>query len=134
MYVLPDELRDLLKIEFGKLVSEEELIKVLKNEKYVVVNAENYTDLNRFSKAVLETIKRDKKFIFQGGASLVKSITETHDKPLIEGNQFDIKGNGVIVVGSYVKKSTEQLEFLKNHHDIAVVGGNIICIDTREAG
>jgi len=36
MYVLPDELRDLLKIEFGKLVSEEELIKVLKNEKYVV--------------------------------------------------------------------------------------------------
>ena len=85
----------------------------LKNEKYVVVNAENYTDLNRFSKAVLETIKRDKKFIFQSGASLVKSITETHDKPLIEGNQFDIKGNGVIVVGSYVKKSTKQLEFLK---------------------
>ena len=105
----------------------------LKKEKYVVVNAENYSDLNRFSKTVLETIKRDKKFIFQSGASLVKSITETPDKPLIEGKKFDIKGNGIIVVGSYVKKSTEQLECLKKRAALDVLELDIEQILKRSA-
>lgn len=106
----------------------------LRNKKYVVVNAENYSDLNRFSKAILEQIKAGKNFIFQSGASLVKSITQTPDKPLIEGNKFNIKGNGIIIVGSYVKRSTEQLEFLKAKANIDLLELDIGQILNKTAG
>ena len=36
MYILPDNLRDLLKTQIGQLVDEKKLIKLLKDEKYII--------------------------------------------------------------------------------------------------
>ncbi len=91
-----------------------EFLHQLQDRSYVVVNAENYSDLNRFAGALLAEVERGKRFVFQSAASLVKSLSGIPDKPLVGGEIVKNKGPGLVVAGSYVRKTTAQLKTLLN--------------------
>lgn len=76
-----------------------------------IVNAADYTDLNRFSRAVLQSSVTP---VFRTAASFVAAIAGIKSKPLLEKKDLKIGGNkgGLIVVGSYVKTTSGQLQHL----------------------
>jgi len=94
-------------------------IKKLKNNKHVIVDIENYSQLKKFS-LVIKKLTKQKKFLFRTAASFISSISEK--KSVSECDTFfsnlRIKNKkksflpGLIIVGSYVELSTIQLENL----------------------
>jgi uncharacterized protein YgbK (DUF1537 family) len=82
----------------------------------VVVNAVDYVDVEIFVIALVKSMKSGKHFMFRSAAALTKVIGGVSDKALLtreELIQEDIGHGGLILVGSHVKKTTEQLEALK---------------------
>ena len=84
----------------------------LVNRAHVVVNAENYDDLNCFATAVLRQVGDGKRFIFQSAGSLIKALAEVPDRPLLGKEIVDRTGPGLFVVGSHVTKTSSQLSRL----------------------
>lgn len=85
----------------------------LEGERYVVVNAKSYEDLDVFTAAAREALGRGKRFLFHTSSSFVKSFTENTTRSLLEPNELKGKGqSGLIVVGSHVPKTTRQLKSL----------------------
>jgi uncharacterized protein YgbK (DUF1537 family) len=84
----------------------------LSDRTYVVVNAENYTDLNCFAQAALKQVAAGKRFVFQSAGSLVKALSGIPDKPLLRKEIARGTGHGLFVAGSHVQKTTAQLKRL----------------------
>ena len=93
----------------------------LAGNRWLVVNAENYTDLDRFCEAARTALKAGKQFVFQSAASFVKSITKNPDKPLLGPEIVTKAGPGLVIVGSHVQKTTLQLQQLFSRTDIAAI-------------
>ncbi len=81
----------------------------LTGQAYVVVNAENYADLNCFAEGVRRQVARGKRFVFQSAGSLVKALARVPDQPLLGNEIVHRGGRGLFVVGSYVRKTTGQI-------------------------
>lgn len=88
----------------------------------VIVNAADDADVRVFAAALVRAIKQGKRFLFRSAASFTKIIGGVSDRPLLTREELlpDEGGNGagsscggLILVGSHVKKTTEQLERLK---------------------
>lgn len=82
----------------------------------VIVNAVDYVDVEIFVLALVKAMKSGKQFMFRSAAALTKVIGGVSDKALLtreELIQEETKHGGLILVGSHVKKTTEQLEVLK---------------------
>ncbi|RLD73555.1 MAG: glycosyltransferase family 2 protein [Bacteroidetes bacterium] len=75
---------------------------------------------------ILQQLSQKYHFSFERQENM--GLTRTLNKALSQA-----KGKYIAPIGSddilMLDKTEKQVEFLKNHHDIAVVGGNIICID-----
>jgi uncharacterized protein YgbK (DUF1537 family) len=93
----------------------------LADNRWVVVNAENYLDLDRFCSAAHSALEARKQFVFQSAASLVKSLTRTPDRPLLSEEIVTQSGPGLVVVGSHVHKTTVQLQQLFSRPDTAAI-------------
>jgi uncharacterized protein YgbK (DUF1537 family) len=82
----------------------------------VVVNALDYLDVKVFTIALLKAMEKGKRFIFRTAAGFIKVIGSISDKGLLDKN-YIIKGNnknnGLIIIGSHVNRTSEQLEDLK---------------------
>lgn len=82
----------------------------------VVVNAVDYVDVKVFTIALVKAMKSGKHFMFRSAAAFTKVIGGVSDKGLLTRVELvDEESNhgGLILVGSHVKKTTEQLEELK---------------------
>lgn len=82
----------------------------------VVVNAVDYVDVEIFVVALVKAIKAGKQFLFRSAAALTKVIGGVSDKALLTRKELireETNHGGLIIVGSHVKKTTEQLEQLK---------------------
>jgi len=94
----------------------------------VVVNAADDVDVKIFSIALVRAIKQGKRFMFRSAASFTKVIGGVSDKPLLTKEEL-IKehsaNGGLILVGSHVKKTTEQLEKLKDCDFITFIEFNV---------
>jgi len=96
----------------------EGFLSVLMGGDYVVVNAESYADLDRFSAAVRAQVGKGRLFLFQSAASMVKSLAQVPDKPLLDrtavlGDKASQgQDRGLFVIGSHVGRSTSQLRRL----------------------
>ncbi len=80
-----------------------------------VVDAETQDDLNRFSTALTQAAGQGKRFLFRSGASLLTALAGLPPQPVAAEamHQYVRDGRpGAIVVGSHVKKTTQQLEQL----------------------
>lgn len=82
----------------------------------IVINAASYEELDQFCKVLLTELQCGKHFVIRSAASFVKSIGGFKEQALLTGDNLRMPGNrngGLILVGSYVEKTTVQLENLK---------------------
>lgn len=83
----------------------------------IIVNAIDYCDLKVFCIALYRVFARGKHFLFRSAASLVKVLSGVPDIPLLERKDMVTHGTengGIVVIGSYTKKTTAQFENLKD--------------------
>jgi len=82
-----------------------------------VVDAEHQVDLDWFAGDLLRASSHGKRFLLRSAASILTSLAQLPPQPVMAEhmNQYVREGKpGVILVGSHVKKTTEQLtELLK---------------------
>ncbi len=92
----------------------------LSNNQCAVVDAKTQADLNRFATDVLAAASQGKRFLFRSAASILTALAELPPQPVApEAMQQYVRGGkpGIILVGSHVKKTTEQLECLLQEVD-----------------
>ena len=121
LYISLDQLRSL---QIDQIT--EQLLQVDHFNK-VVVNAIDEEDVKIFTIALVQAINSGKNFLFRSAAALPKVIGGVSNKPLLTREELvgEETGNGgLIIVGSHVKKTTEQLEELKKLNDIEFIEFN----------
>lgn len=82
----------------------------------VVVNALEETDVKIFTAAVIQALQNGKQFIFRTAAAFPKVIGDISSRPLLtkeELIQEKTSNGGLIIVGSHVQKTTDQLKELQ---------------------
>jgi uncharacterized protein YgbK (DUF1537 family) len=80
-----------------------------------VVDGETQADLDKFAADVLQSASLGKRFLFRSAASILTSLANLGPQPVAAEDmaQYVRQGKaGAAIVGSHVKKSTEQLERL----------------------
>ncbi|MBT9613460.1 MAG: four-carbon acid sugar kinase family protein [Burkholderiales bacterium] len=89
-----------------------------------VVDAEHQDDLNRFADELLSAAEHGKRFLFRSAASLLTALAKLPPQPIPAQRMREYVKNGhpgVVVVGSHVKKTTEQLTELLKQPGVAAV-------------
>ncbi len=94
-------------------------LKNLNKNKHIVVDVENYSQLNKFA-LVIKKLTKHKKFLFRTAASFISAISEKKSVSQSEifFSNLRIRNKeksflpGLIIVGSYVELSTIQLQNL----------------------
>jgi len=89
----------------------------------IVVNSTCYTDLKVFAIAFLHALQKGKKFLARTAAGWPKVLGDIQNDVILTKEDLvkgDRKNGGLIVVGSHVKKTTEQLERLKSSSKLIV--------------
>lgn len=101
----------------------ERLLKLTHNQ-CVAVDAERQEDLDRFAQDVLTAAATGKRFLFRSAASLLTALAHLPPQPIAAEQMAQyVRGGqaGAFVVGSHVKKTTEQLTRLLKQPGIAGV-------------
>jgi uncharacterized protein YgbK (DUF1537 family) len=90
------------------------LLMKLHHGQYCIVNAAGYRDLEVFVQGLLEAEARGKTFLFRTAASFVQVRAGIFPRLLLTQSdlQLPAAGGGLIVVGSYVPRSTGQVNSL----------------------
>lgn len=94
----------------------------------VVVNAVDYVDVKIFTTALIKAMKLGKTFLFRSAAAFTKVIGGVNDRGLLTRSELikeESTNGGLIIVGSHVKKTTDQLEELKTCEFIHFVEFNV---------
>jgi uncharacterized protein YgbK (DUF1537 family) len=87
----------------------------LSNNQCCVVDAEVQADLDRFASDLLEAASQGKHFLFRSAASLLTALAQLPPQPIAAESMSQYVRSqkpGAVIVGSHVKKTTEQLEQL----------------------
>lgn len=82
----------------------------------VIVNAVQYVDAKIVVIAFIRAMNAGKQFMFRSAAALTKIIGGISDKALLTKEELITEASdngGLIMIGSHVKKTTEQFEVLK---------------------
>jgi uncharacterized protein YgbK (DUF1537 family) len=83
------------------------------NGRYIITNAAAYEDLDVFALAVQAAESRGKTYIYRCSASFLKSRGGFPDRALLTTQEMvSGQGPGLILAGSYVEKTTRQLNQL----------------------
>jgi uncharacterized protein YgbK (DUF1537 family) len=93
----------------------------LKNNQCAVVDGEKQSDFNQFASDLLAVAHHGKRFLFRSAASLLTSLARLEPQPIAPEDMAKYKQNnnpGVIVVGSHVNKTTQQLEQLLTESEV----------------
>ncbi|HBK66357.1 MAG TPA: Hrp-dependent type III effector protein, partial [Cyanobacteria bacterium UBA11166] len=87
----------------------------LTNNQCCVVDGENQADLDNFATDILTAAAQGKHFLFRSAASILTSLANLGPQPVAAEDmaQYVREGKpGAVIVGSHVKKTTQQLENL----------------------
>lgn len=87
----------------------------LQNSQCCVVDSETQWDMDRFASDVLAVASEGKRFLFRSAASLLTSLANLGAQPIAQAEmaKYVREGKpGAVIVGSHVKKTTEQLQKL----------------------
>ncbi|MCY7493645.1 four-carbon acid sugar kinase family protein [Bacillus safensis] len=99
----------------------------VKDFKKVVVNAVDYDDVKVFVTALIEAIQAGQQLMFRSAAALTKVLGGIGDQALLTKDaliQEESPHGGLIMVGSHVKKTTEQLKALEQNKEMAFIEFN----------
>ncbi|MEM9213601.1 MAG: four-carbon acid sugar kinase family protein [Cyanobacteria bacterium P01_F01_bin.150] len=94
----------------------------------VVVDAEAQTDLDNFATDCLTAADQGKRFLFRSAASLLTSLAQLPPQPILSelfGQDMRNSRPGVVLVGSYVSKTTKQLQVLLQEPRVCGIEVNI---------
>ena len=95
----------------------------------VAVDAETQDDLNRFAKDLLTAASQGKRFLFRSAASLLTALAELPPQPVPPEKMSQyVRGGkpGVAIVGSHVKKTTQQLQHLLQETGIVGIEVDVV--------
>ncbi|OKH26861.1 Hrp-dependent type III effector protein [Hydrococcus rivularis NIES-593] len=87
----------------------------LKDNRCAVVDGETQADLDRFAADILAAAASGKRFLFRSAASILTSLAQLGKQPIAPEDMAKYKPTakpGAVIVGSHVKKTTQQLEQL----------------------
>jgi len=116
-------------IRIGGAKRVEEILTTVVGRKKIIVNSANYNDLKVFTLGLLMAEKKGKNFIFRSAASFVKIRAGIKDKNHLKKTDIEKLTNeikkGFIIVGSYVKKTTTQLNKLLRLKSIYPIEFNV---------
>ncbi|MDY6785217.1 MAG: four-carbon acid sugar kinase family protein [Cyanobacteriota bacterium] len=101
----------------------------LTNNTCCAVDAETQDDLDRFAQDILEAAARGKRFLFRSAASLLTSLAQLGPQPVASENMAQYERTdqpGVVLVGSHVKKTTQQLEQLLQEPNLAPIEVEVV--------
>ena len=86
----------------------------LEGSKICVVNAAGYRDVEVFVKGLLDAEAQGRRFLYRSAASFVRVRAGISPRPLLSSFDLDMpaQGGGLTLVGSYVPKTTRQLQKL----------------------
>lgn len=89
----------------------------------VIVNAVSMRDLEVFTLGLLRAEAAGKRFLYRTAASFVQVRTGLAPRPLLTADELGIpkRGGGLIVAGSYVPKTTRQIEALLAQTEITPI-------------
>ena len=92
----------------AKLISAKDMAKI-------IVNAVSYADLKVFCTALVLAMKEGKHYMARTAAAFTKVMGRILDQPLLGKAQLEgaTKNGGIVLIGSHVKKTTDQLNCLK---------------------
>lgn len=89
-----------------------------------VVDCETQDDLNNFCNQLMEAADLGKRYLFRSAASLLTALSKLPPQPVSAEDMSRYVRNakpGAVIVGSHVKKTTEQLEQLLKMEMIAPI-------------
>ena len=98
-----------------------------------VVDGEGQADLDRFAQDLLAAAAQGKRFLFRSAASILTALAALPPQPIDADHMASYVRDGkpgVIIVGSHVKKTTEQLQHLLQAP--GVVGLEVNVADLRD--
>lgn len=98
-------------------------IMMLEGNRCAALDTQGYDDLRLFAAAVRKAVDRGKRFLFRSGASILSALAALPPQPIAAEEMFRLRRSnapGVVIVGSHVRRTTEQLEMLLR--DPGVVG------------
>ncbi|OAB59121.1 Hrp-dependent type III effector protein [Phormidium willei BDU 130791] len=101
-----------------------ERLMALDNNTCGVVDAETQTDLDQFAADILKAASQGKRFLFRSAASLLTSLANLGPQPIAAEDMAQyVRGGkpGAVLVGSHVKKTTQQLQHLLQETGVAGV-------------
>ncbi|TDF95443.1 four-carbon acid sugar kinase family protein [Paenibacillus piri] len=117
-----------------------DILLAVEGNRPIIVNALSYPDLDVLAYALLQAEEAGKRFIFRTAASFVKAYGGIGDRPYLLKDMLIAQGQeahgGLVVVGSYVQKTTDQLRQLLEHSSVVPVEinvENILNPDEQEA-
>lgn len=93
----------------------------LQDNQCCVVDAETQNDLNHFCTQLMQAAGEGKRFLFRSAASLLTALAQLPPQPVVAEKMYTyVRDNkaGAVIVGSHVKKTTQQLEQLLQQDDI----------------
>jgi len=100
----------------------------LHDNQCVVVDAETQADMNCFAEEVLTASAAGRRFLFRSAASLLTALANLPPQPVASDAMARYVRNGqpgAVIVGSHVKKTTEQLEELLKLPGTAAIELNV---------
>ncbi|MGC8877632.1 MAG: four-carbon acid sugar kinase family protein [Anaerolineae bacterium] len=97
-----------------------EQLTALRNGNICIVNAASMRDLQVFVLGLLRAEALGKRFLYRTAASFVQVRAGLAPHPLLQRSDFDLSfgSGGLIVVGSYVPRTTAQIRTLISRSDI----------------
>jgi len=101
----------------------------------IIVNATCYRDLEVFSLGLLESEAQGKRYLYRTAASFVVSRAGIKKRDLLTAKEFNLAGQtgALVVVGSHVPLSSQQLEHLLSHSTIEAIELNAAELLTSDA-
>ena len=106
----------------------------LKNNICCAVDCETQDDLDNFADQLKEAAKQGKRFLFRSGASILTSLANLPVQPVAAEAMFNYVRNGkagAVIVGSHVKKTTQQLDQLLKQNDVVALEVDVQRITTE---
>nr|WP_308215309.1 four-carbon acid sugar kinase family protein [Sinobaca sp. H24] len=101
-----------------------EQLLAVQNFHKVIVNAVEEADVRVFTIALMRALRQNKKFLYRTAATFTKIIGDISEKALLEKKDLlsaESQKGGLIVIGSHVKKTTQQLEALMELGDLRFI-------------
>ncbi|WP_036480291.1 four-carbon acid sugar kinase family protein [Myxosarcina sp. GI1] len=100
----------------------------------VVVDGETQADFDRLATALLATAAKGKRFLFRSAASLLTSLAQLGEQPVPPTEMSQYKPTqkpGAVLIGSHVRKTTQQLEKLLQEPEVEGIEVDVVRLRDR---